>query len=131
MRDPSTVPGLPARHPGRLYPPASRPGRPAACPGARGNTAARHPGPCANPAGDPHEDPPRYAPPPGAACYWDNTLGVYVLEGRGELYYRERTYYRWDGGWSWSMVQTAPGSPPTLPACPPGWVVAIRDLHHK
>ncbi|MPS41910.1 MAG: hypothetical protein E2596_00600, partial [Pseudomonas sp.] len=45
---------------------------------------------------------PRYAPPPGVKSHWNPGLGVYVVEGARDLYYRERIFYRWDGGWSWS-----------------------------
>ena len=63
---------------------------------------------------------PRYAPPPGAACYWDTALGVYVLEGQQDLYYRERTYYRWNQGWSWSNSPTGPWQPTDSSGVPAG-----------
>lgn len=51
---------------------------------------------------------PRYAPPPGGNSRWDAALGVYVLKNAEHLYYRERTYYRWNSGWSWSNSQQGP-----------------------
>jgi hypothetical protein len=51
---------------------------------------------------------PRFAPPPGGNSYWDGRLGVYVLKGGRDLYYRDRTYYRWTGGWSWASNPQGP-----------------------
>lgn len=53
---------------------------------------------------------PRFAPPPGGQSHWDSALGVYVLENAEHLYYRERTYYRWQegAGWSWSSQPAGP-----------------------
>lgn len=62
---------------------------------------------------------PRYAPPPGAPSYWDNRLGVYVVEG-ASLYYRERLYYRWDGGWFCAGRPDGPWEPVEPIAVPPG-----------
>ena len=31
---------------------------------------------------------PRYAPPPGVKSHWNPGLGVYVVEGARDLYYR-------------------------------------------
>ena len=49
-----------------------------------------------------------FAPPPGGASHWDPRLGVYVLEGKTNTFYRQRTYYRWDNGWSWSTNLNGP-----------------------
>ncbi|NBA93884.1 hypothetical protein [Pseudomonas sp. R5(2019)] len=49
-----------------------------------------------------------FAPPPGGASHWDPKLGVYVLEKLTNTFYRQRTYYRWDGGWSWSTSLKGP-----------------------
>jgi len=62
---------------------------------------------------------PRYAPPPHVAAHWDNRLGVYVVEGR-DLFYRERLYYRWDGGWYCSGRPDGPWEPVAPPSVPPG-----------
>lgn len=49
-----------------------------------------------------------FAPPPGGASHWDPKMGVYVLEKQPNTFYRQRTYYRWNDGWSWS---TSPDGP--------------------
>lgn len=49
-----------------------------------------------------------FAPPPGGASHWDPRLGVYVLEGQTNTFYRQRTYYRWNNGWSWSTSLQGP-----------------------
>ncbi|PWB30093.1 hypothetical protein DCO48_21550 [Pseudomonas sp. SDI] len=49
-----------------------------------------------------------FAPPPGGASHWDPRLGVYVLEGQSNTFYRQRTYYRWNNGWSWSTNVQGP-----------------------
>ena len=49
-----------------------------------------------------------FAPPPGGASHWDPKLGVYVLEGKANTFYRQRTYYRFNNGWSWA---TSPDGP--------------------
>jgi hypothetical protein len=63
---------------------------------------------------------PRYAPPPGAQSHWDGSLGVYVLEGPRDLYYRERTYYRWSNGWSWATNPQGPWQSTDSSGVPPG-----------
>ena len=63
---------------------------------------------------------PRYAPPPGAESHWDAGLGVYVVGGARDLYYRERTYYRWNSGWSWSSNPNGPWQPTDSSGVPPG-----------
>ncbi|UTW07346.1 hypothetical protein [Pseudomonas benzenivorans] len=63
---------------------------------------------------------PRYAPPPGVQSHWDGSLGVYVLEGARDLYYRERTYYRWSQGWSWATSPQGPWQPTDSGGVPPG-----------
>lgn len=63
---------------------------------------------------------PRYAPPPGAESHWDAGLGVYVVGGARDLYYRERTYYRWNSGWSWSSSPNGPWQPTDSSGVPPG-----------
>lgn len=51
---------------------------------------------------------PRFAPPPGGNSYWDNGLSVYVIKSQPDLYYRDRTYYRWSDGWSWASSPSGP-----------------------
>lgn len=63
---------------------------------------------------------PRFAPPPGGNSYWDAKLGVYVLKGGGELYYRERTYYRWNHGWAWASNPQGPWQATDISGVPPG-----------
>ena len=63
---------------------------------------------------------PRYAPPPGVKSHWNPALGVYVVEGARDLYYRERIFYRWDGGWSWSPQAGGPWKATDSSGIPPG-----------
>ncbi|RJG09805.1 hypothetical protein D3879_17230 [Pseudomonas cavernicola] len=63
---------------------------------------------------------PHFAPPPGASSYWDSKLGVYVLEGAEGIYYRQRTYYRWNNGWSWASNPQGPWQPTDSSGVPPG-----------
>ena len=49
-----------------------------------------------------------FAPPPGGASHWDPKLGVYVPEGKTNTFYRQRTYYRWNNGWSWATSADGP-----------------------
>jgi hypothetical protein len=49
-----------------------------------------------------------FAPPPGGASHWDPKLQVYVLENQPDTYYRQRTYYRWNNGWSWATSPQGP-----------------------
>ncbi|MDH4612068.1 hypothetical protein [Pseudomonas sp. BN102] len=63
---------------------------------------------------------PRFAPPPGGNCYWDTGLGVYVLEAEHNVFYRERVYYRWDNGWSYSNGPHGPWQPTDSSGVPAG-----------
>lgn len=63
---------------------------------------------------------PRYAPPPGVKSHWNPSLGVYVVEGARDLYYRERIFYRFDGGWSWSPQAGGPWKDTDSSGIPPG-----------
>lgn len=65
---------------------------------------------------------PRYAPPPQGSAYWDNSLGVYVLEGQNNLFYRERLYYRQPlmGGWQCASKINGPWEDIPLTRVPPG-----------
>ena len=49
-----------------------------------------------------------FAPPPGGNSHWDQKLGVYVLDDQTNTFYRQRTYYRWNNGWSWSLSPNGP-----------------------
>jgi len=51
-----------------------------------------------------------FAPPPGGNSHWDAKLGVYVLEDQTNTFYRQRTYYRWNNGWS-RRASSHPKSP--------------------
>ncbi|MGE8499284.1 MAG: hypothetical protein ACN6O6_17420 [Pseudomonas sp.] len=63
---------------------------------------------------------PRFAPPPGAQSHWDASLGVYVISGERDTFYRERTYYRWNKGWSWATNPNGPWQPTDSSGIPPG-----------
>ena len=49
-----------------------------------------------------------FAPPPGGNSHWDAKLGVHVLDDQPNTFYRQRTYYRWNSGWSWSTTPNGP-----------------------
>ena len=49
-----------------------------------------------------------FAPPPGGNSHWDAKLGVHVLDDQPNTFYRQRTYYRWNNGWSWSTTPNGP-----------------------
>ena len=49
-----------------------------------------------------------FAPPPGGNSHWDQKLGVYVLDDQTNTFYRQRTYYRWQQGWSWATQAAGP-----------------------
>ncbi|OEO24168.1 hypothetical protein AX279_20320 [Pseudomonas sp. J237] len=63
---------------------------------------------------------PRYAPPPGVSSEWVPSLGVYAVGGQRDMYYRERTYYRWNNGWSWSVSPNGPWTDTDSSGIPPG-----------
>lgn len=48
-------------------------------------------------------------PATGGNSHWDAKLGVYVLDNQTNTFYRQRTYYRWDNGWSRSISLTGRG----------------------
>lgn len=70
--------------------PGTQPSKPAATPKTMPRTSAS------------------FAPPPGGASHWDPRMGVYVLENKTNTFYRQRTYYRWSNGWSWSLSPDGP-----------------------
>lgn len=49
-----------------------------------------------------------FAPPPGGNSHWDARLGVHVLDDETDTFYRQRTYYRWNNGWTWSTGRNGP-----------------------
>ncbi|UFH51565.1 hypothetical protein [Pseudomonas sp. KNUC1026] len=61
-----------------------------------------------------------FAPPPSGPSHWDASLGVYVLEGTEGLYYRQRTYYRFDNGWAWATSPNGPWQDTDSSGVPPG-----------
>lgn len=64
--------------------------------------------------------PPQFAPPPGGNGRWDGSLGVYVMQGQKDTYYRQRTYYHWDNGWFWSVGPQGPWTETDSSGVPPG-----------
>jgi len=77
------------------------------------------------PAGTRLKAHPHFAPPPGVSSYWDTQLGVYVLDKVPGLYYRQRTYYRWNDGWTWATYANGPWLPVDATGLPPG----LNRLH--
>lgn len=61
-----------------------------------------------------------FAPPPGGDSHWDAGLGVYVLDGQADTFYRQRTYYRWSSGWSRSISPDGPWEQTDIHGVPPG-----------
>jgi hypothetical protein len=78
---------------------------------------SQSPGTASVPSSKPH---PHFAPPPQGHSHWDAQLGVHVLENAPALYYRERTYYHWNNGWSWAVQPTGPWQACPSSAVPPG-----------
>ena len=61
-----------------------------------------------------------FAPPPGGNSHWDPKLGVYVLDDQPNTFYRQRTYYRWDNGWSRSIGPNGPWEETDIHGVPGG-----------
>ena len=61
-----------------------------------------------------------FAPPPGGNSHWDAKLGVYVLDDQSNVFYRQRTYYRWDNGWSRSISPRGPWEDTDIHGVPSG-----------
>ncbi|WP_263263982.1 hypothetical protein [Pseudomonas sp. RIT-PI-S] len=61
-----------------------------------------------------------FAPPPSGPSHWDQALGVYVLDSQPGVYYRQRTYYRWNNGWSWATSPNGPWEATDSSGVPPG-----------
>jgi hypothetical protein len=74
-------------------------------------------------SGKPH---PHFAPPPQGPSHWDPQLGVHVMDNAPALYYRERTYYHWNNGWSWAVQPTGPWQ-----SCPESAVPQTLSRHYK
>ncbi|MDH1010551.1 hypothetical protein N5J43_11860 [Pseudomonas nicosulfuronedens] len=64
--------------------------------------------------------PTQFAPPPGGKGRWDASLGVYVIQGQKDLFYRQRTYYHWDNGWYWGVGPQGPWTETDSSGVPPG-----------
>lgn len=61
-----------------------------------------------------------FAPPPGGNSHWDQKLGVYVLDDQTSTFYRQRTYYRWNNGWSRSITPNGPWEETNIHGVPAG-----------
>ncbi|MCP1444155.1 hypothetical protein J3D54_003287 [Pseudomonas sp. GGS8] len=61
-----------------------------------------------------------FAPPPGGNSHWDAKLGVYVLDNQTNTFYRQRTYYRWNNGWSRSISPNGPWEETDIHGVPGG-----------
>ncbi|MGC5700310.1 hypothetical protein J4P02_08890 [Pseudomonas sp. NFXW11] len=61
-----------------------------------------------------------FAPPPGGHSHWDARLGVYVLDNQSNTFYRQRTYYRWNNGWSRSISPDGPWEDTDIHGVPAG-----------
>ncbi|WP_419736676.1 hypothetical protein [Pseudomonas sp. COR18] len=95
---PTIPPSVPTTKP---YPPAT-PGKPIPATRPRPSTSAT------------------FAPPPGGRSHWDGQMGVYVLDNQPNTFYRQRTYYRWDNGWSRSISPNGPWEETDIHGVPPG-----------
>ena len=73
-----------------------------------------------NPSNKPRSTHTQFAPPPGGKGRWDPNLGVYVIQGQKDLYYRQRTYYHWDGAWYWGVSPQGPWTATDANGVPPG-----------
>jgi hypothetical protein len=61
-----------------------------------------------------------FAPPPGGNSHWDASLGVHVLDSVPNTFYRQRTYYRWNNGWTWATSPNGPWQETDSSGVPPG-----------
>ena len=61
-----------------------------------------------------------FAPPPGGNSHWDQKLGVYVLDDQTNTFYRQRTYDRWNNGWSRAVSPNGPWEDTNIHGVPPG-----------
>jgi len=77
-------------------------------------TSPQRPAPATGPKTSAH-----FAPPPGGNSHWDARLGVHVLDDEADTFYRQRTYYRWNNGWSWSTGRNGPWQATDANGVPP------------
>ncbi|KPB27513.1 hypothetical protein LT706_18875 [Pseudomonas syringae pv. syringae] len=61
-----------------------------------------------------------FAPPPGGGSHWDPRLGVYVMDDQPNTFYRQRTYYQWNDGWSWATSPNGPWQATDVSGVPAG-----------
>ncbi|MBD9677261.1 hypothetical protein IB274_11170 [Pseudomonas sp. PDM18] len=107
-------PQQPEQPPSQI-PPPSQPSKP--IPPARTSSSPITPQPSAAPVA---KRPTQFAPPPGGKGRWDASLGVYVIQGQKDLFYRQRTYYHWDNGWYWGVGPQGPWTETDSSGVPPG-----------
>ena len=108
--------------------PSEYPSRPTTTPTQPGTTTTKPPvksssspiTPQPNKQQSTSRHPPQFAPPPGGKGRWDASLGVYVMQGQKDTYYRQRTYYHWDNGWYWSVAPQGPWTETDSTGVPPG-----------
>lgn len=106
--------------------PAPTPGGPASIPPSGPSTRPQPSTPPGSPAtpNKPGKPLPRtsatFAPPPGGNSHWDARLGVYVLDDQSNVFYRQRTYFRWNNGWSRSISPNGPWEDTDIHGVPPG-----------
>ncbi|MGE7957864.1 hypothetical protein ACQKQA_14985 [Pseudomonas sp. NPDC089530] len=98
-------PPIPSGQPGAHTAPSTKPGKPV--------TPSK-------PAKAPPRTSASFAPPPGGNSHWDARLGVYVLDDQTNTFYRQRTYYRWNNGWSRSISPNGPWEETDVHGVPSG-----------
>ena len=91
--------------------PTPQPGTPRTAPQTPPSTPIPAPGPKTSS---------HFAPPPGGNSHWDARLGVHVLDNVPNTFYRQRTYYRWNNGWTWSTSPSGPWQETDASGVPPG-----------
>ena len=91
--------------------PTPQPGTPRTAPQTPPSTPIPAPGPKTSS---------HFAPPPGGNSHWDSRLGVHVLDNVPNTFYRQRTYYRWNNGWTWSTSPSGPWQETDASGVPPG-----------
>jgi len=105
VQQPTTLPPIPPSGPGTQPVPAKKPGTP--------TTPSK-------PAKSLPRTSASFAPPPGGNSHWDARLGVYVLDDQTNTFYRQRTYYRWNNGWSRSVSPNGPWEETDIHGVPSG-----------
>ena len=91
--------------------PTPQPGTPRTAPQTPPSTPIPAPGPKTSS---------HFAPPPGGNSHWDARLCVHVLDNVPNTFYRQRTYYRWNNGWTWSTSPSGPWQATDASGVPPG-----------